>query len=110
MGQTETQVVVVDLDETEEKALNVALNNPAIAGEFTPDIHRLIGEIKSTMPELADLLRFDDLAEQTRALLADLTPNEGATDPDEVPEAPESPDHPARRPLGPRPPPARLRR
>ena len=91
MGETETQVVVVDLDETEEKALNVALNNPAIAGEFTADIHRLLAEINAAMPELADLLRFDDLAEQTRALLADLTPNEGATDPDEVPEAPETP-------------------
>lgn len=28
-------VVVVDLDETEEKALNVALNSPHLAGEFT---------------------------------------------------------------------------
>lgn len=53
MGETETQVVVVDLDEMEEKALNVALNNPAIAGEFTADIHLLLAEINAAMPELA---------------------------------------------------------
>ena len=89
MGVTETQVVVVDLDEVEEKALNVALNNPAIAGEFTADIHLLLAEINATMPELRDLLRFDDLADQTKKLLAQLTPNDGLTAPDDVPEAPE---------------------
>ena len=89
MGQTETQVVVVDLDEIEEKALNVALNNPAIAGEFTADIHRLLAEINAAMPELSDLLRFDDLADQTKKLLAELSPKDGLTDPDGVPEAPD---------------------
>ncbi|MBU2501969.1 ParB N-terminal domain-containing protein [bacterium] len=91
MGETETQVVVVDLEETEEKALNIALNSPSIAGEFTADLHKLLAEIDAAMPELSGLLRFDDLAAQTRALLADLTPNEGATDPDDVPEAPDEP-------------------
>jgi len=42
------------------------------------------------MPELADALRFDDLADQTKQLLAELTPNDGLTDPDAVPEAPEA--------------------
>ncbi|MBK9471834.1 MAG: DNA modification methylase [bacterium] len=88
LGETETQVVVVDLDEIEEKALNVALNNPAIAGEFTADIHRLLAEINAAMPELSDLLRFDDLADQTKKLLAELTPNDGLTAPDDVPEVP----------------------
>ncbi|MFO7696225.1 MAG: ParB N-terminal domain-containing protein, partial [Anaerolineae bacterium] len=91
MGETETQVVVVDLPDDEEKALNVALNNPAIAGEFTPEIHKLLAEIHETLPELADLLRFDDLADQTRRLLAELAPEDGLTDPDDVPEAPEVP-------------------
>lgn len=91
MGETETQVVAVDLDDVEEKALNVALNNPAIAGEFTVDIHRLLAEINAAMPELSELLRFDDLADQTKKLLAELTPNDGLTDPDDVPEAPDEP-------------------
>jgi hypothetical protein len=33
-------VVVVDLDESDEKALNVALHNPHLAGEFTDDLRR----------------------------------------------------------------------
>jgi len=91
MGETETQVVVVDLDEIEERALNVALNNPAIAGEFTPDLHRLLSEINAALPELTELLRFDDLADQTRKLLAELAPEDGLTDPDDVPEPPDEP-------------------
>jgi DNA modification methylase len=91
LGETETQVVVVDLPEAEEKALNVALNNPAIAGEFTPELHRLLAEINETLPELSSLLRFDDLAAQTARLLAELEPNEGLTAPDDVPEPPEEP-------------------
>jgi hypothetical protein len=75
----------------EEKALNVALNNPAIAGEFTADIHLLLAEINAAMPELSDLLRFDDLADQTKKLLAALAPTDGLTAPDDVPEAPDEP-------------------
>ena len=91
MGETETQVVVVDLPEAEEKALNVALNNPSIAGEFTPELHRLLAEIGATMPDLSALLRFDDLAEQMKHLLAELAPDEGLTAADDVPEPPETP-------------------
>ena len=91
MGESETQVVVVDLDEIEEKALNVALNNPAIAGDFTAEIHSILTEINAAMPELSDMLMFDDLADQTKQLLADLSPNDGLTDPDDVPEAPDEP-------------------
>ncbi|MEE4272306.1 MAG: DNA methyltransferase [Thermoanaerobaculales bacterium] len=90
-GETETQVVVVDLEETEEKALNVALNNPQISGEFTPDLHLLLAEINEAMPELADQLRFGDLADQTKKLLAELAPEDGLTDPDDVPEPPDEP-------------------
>ena len=37
IGETETQVVVVDLPEVEEKALNVALNSPSmLVSETTP--------------------------------------------------------------------------
>jgi len=43
-GLTELPVVHVDLDESAEKALNVALNNPNLAGEWD-------------FPRLADVLR-----------------------------------------------------
>src|SRR6266852_1799495 len=38
LGKTEAQVVVVDLPESEEKALNVTLNNPNIEGQFSDDL------------------------------------------------------------------------
>ncbi len=91
LGESETQVVVVDLEEVEEKALNVALNNPAIAGEFTAEIHTLLAELKDLLPEYYDDLRFDDLAAQTSKLLAELAPEDGLTAPDDVPEPPEEP-------------------
>ena len=63
IGVGEVEVKVVDLDETEERALNVSLNNPAIQGEFTPSLQELLVEIgdgmgASAMQELclADLM------------------------------------------------------
>jgi len=91
LGETETQVVVVDLPEIEEKALNLALNSPAISGEFSADVHQLLAEIEAAMPDLADALRFDDLAGQLSHLLAELTPEDGLTDPDDTPEPPDVP-------------------
>lgn len=91
MGESETQVIVVDLPEAEEKALNVALNSPSIAGEFTPEIHALLAEIEASLPELSSLLRFDDLADQMKHLLSDLEPEEGLVDADDVPEPPAEP-------------------
>jgi len=91
MGEQETQVVVVDLDETDEKALNLALNNPAIAGEFTPAVHELLAELRAAAPELHELLRFGDLEAATRNLLKELEARAGETDPDDVPEPPEVP-------------------
>ena len=91
MGETETQVIVVDLPEIEEKALNVALNSPAIAGEFTADLHKLLAEIEQALPDLSDALRFPDLGDLEKQLLSDLHPNDGLTDPDDVPEPPEEP-------------------
>ncbi len=41
-----TPVVVVDLDETEERALNVALNSTKLTGEFTGALHDLLAELK----------------------------------------------------------------
>ena len=62
-GVKETQVVIVDLDEAEEKALNVALNNQAIAGDFTADVQALIDELKVEIPEAVTELCFDELLE-----------------------------------------------
>ncbi len=79
-GETETDVVIVDLPEAKEKALNVALNK--ISGEWDNDklsdlLRELqdVGEIEWTgfsQEELADLLAPPII--------------EGLTDPDEIPE------------------------
>ncbi len=86
-GVTETDVVVVDLPESEEKALNVALNSPAIAGEFTDDLDALLAEIRQTEPELFDQLLLEDLA--SNALREAMGLSDGQTDEDAVPEPPE---------------------
>ncbi len=41
----ETEVVVVDLDEDEEKQLNITLNNPHIQGSFTDELEHLLEEM-----------------------------------------------------------------
>ncbi len=79
-----TDVVIVDLSEAEERALGVALNNPLIAGEFTPDIHALIEEIRKELPEVVEVMRLDEL----RALVPEAEPPQLAADPDDVPETP----------------------
>ena len=63
-GVKETQVVVVDLDAKDEKALNVALNNQAIAGDFTADVQAIIDELRVDIPEAVTELCFDDLLER----------------------------------------------
>jgi DNA modification methylase len=81
LGKTEAQVVVVDLPEAEEKALNLTLNNPAITGEFTDDLQAILAEL-SQLPELElEELRLDALLDSTLAGIVE----------DEVPEPPKKP-------------------
>jgi DNA modification methylase len=81
LGKTDAQVVVVDLPETEEKALNVTLNNPAITGEFTDGLQAILAELSAYSG-----LEFEEL--QLDALL-DIDPTEIIED--EVPELPRKP-------------------
>jgi len=62
MGVKEVPVVWVDLDEVEEKALNVALNNPHISGEFDDTLSGLLAEIRDGVgPDDFGELRLDEL-------------------------------------------------
>lgn len=45
-GIKKTEVVVIDIEESEERALNVTLNNPGIVGEFTIGLQEVLSEIK----------------------------------------------------------------
>jgi len=80
----EVAVVIVDLDETEEKALNLALNSPHLAGEFTDGLQALLEEIQADNAALFTDLRFD-------ALLAEATEPVGLVDPELVPQLPNTP-------------------
>lgn len=74
---TEAPVVVVDLPEIEEKALNVTLNNPAISGEFSDELGPLLAELDTGLPQdIFEELRLDELAEPEQL------------EEDEVPEVP----------------------
>jgi len=60
----ETVVCQVDLDEQEEKTLNIALNNPEIQGQWTEKIDTLLDSIKNATPTLYETLQFDTLEER----------------------------------------------
>jgi DNA modification methylase len=81
LGKAQAQVVVVDLPEAEEKALNVTLNNPAITGEFTDGLQAILAEL-SAMPDLEfEELRLDELLDSSLAGIVE----------DEIPELPKRP-------------------
>lgn len=46
LGEERVKVVVVDLTDSEEKGLNLALNNANAQGQFTDAVHDLLGELK----------------------------------------------------------------
>lgn len=81
-GATEVQVVVVTLDETEERALNVALNNPAISGEFTDELQTILRDVQAADAELFDALMLDELVTSAK-----VGPDSDADGPDDDADA-----------------------
>lgn len=89
-GVKDVPVVLVDLDENNEKALNVALNSPHISGEFVPErLAPILLEIERIDESLYHDLRLDVLKIELIGAHEEIVA--GLTDPDEVPEAPEEP-------------------
>ncbi len=62
-GVQEADVVLVDLDPVEEKALNVALNNPHTSGEYTDELQALLSEISEADDGFMEELRLLELVE-----------------------------------------------
>lgn len=62
-GITESDIVIVDLPESEEKVLNVTLNNPHIQGEFVGDmLEPILEEIREEIgEEVFEELALDDI-------------------------------------------------
>jgi len=59
-------VRVVDWDDESAKLANVAANNPALAGDFTPDVAAILEDIEAATPDLFESLLLDaiDVPEQ----------------------------------------------
>lgn len=83
-------VVFVELDDVEEKALNVALNSPKLAGEFTAALQDILSEIEASRADLFAELRLDAL--RSEEILSSIQRG----DPDEVADA--VPDNPRTKP------------
>lgn len=74
-GATEADVVVVDLDDIDEKALNITLNNAKISGEFTDELEAILKDIQEQDAAMLHELRLDallptDIDEQISATYA----------------------------------------
>ena len=69
-GAKDTSVSVVDLSPEDERALNLTLNNPAIAGEFTDAASGMLAEIQVSNEALYSSLRLDDLQATIAKILA----------------------------------------
>ena len=79
-GETVIDVLVGEWDETEERAMNLALNSPAIQGEFVEEeLAKLLAEAEAADKEAFDELRLGELGEFAGA-------KEGQSDPDDAPE------------------------
>lgn len=63
LGAIETDVVVVDLNKADERALNLALNSPHLQGDFDKDkLEAMMEDLVRDLPELDfKALRLDEL-------------------------------------------------
>lgn len=99
--ESETEVVVVDLDRDQEKALNLALNNRNIQGEWTVELAKVIKGLEVRIPDLAQDLRLPELYVQVPSFSGgrdDLPPEPGAPPPTtpegQIPDAEDPPKEP----------------
>jgi hypothetical protein len=68
LGAEKAEVVMVDLDETMEKALAVTLNNKKIAGRWSADIHAILAELKEAIGARFQDLKLDELRDRVVAV------------------------------------------
>ena len=66
--------VIVDLNQTEEKLLNLTLNNPAAQGEFVDGIDQYINSIRAEIGDIElDSLQISQLHESLAGAVANLS-------------------------------------
>jgi DNA modification methylase len=86
-GVEETDVVIVQLSDLEEKTLNITLNNPDIAGDFTEDVNALLAEIAKGSEELFKSLHLDYVNSH---IVSHKNDDAGKTNEDALPDIDES--------------------
>ena len=86
-GELETDVVVVDLDDDDEVALNLVLNNEFARGTFSSDVKSILEKVEVQIGSLFNELRLNDLHEQISAASKD----KGTREPSGGGEPPEPP-------------------
>jgi len=64
IGEEETQVVVVDLDDNDEVALNIVLNSKMVRGDFTQDVVGLLAKSQAELGSAFDSIKLDGLFEE----------------------------------------------
>lgn len=72
-GETQADVLIVDLAEKDERALNVTLNNPKIAGDFTSDLDAMLARLQEEDSAMMHDLRLDALLPPMDEQIADLS-------------------------------------
>jgi hypothetical protein len=77
VGDKETDVVVVNLEPTEEMALNIALNSPKLRGQFTKDVVGLLDKASSGLGEAFAEIGLEDLHNFVKRLKFDAGPGSG---------------------------------
>ena len=94
-GETETQVVVVNLDDNDEVALNIVLNSKMVRGDFTKDVVNLLAMSQAQLGNAFDNINLDGLFTKMKKKKWDKEPKEPKEpkDPPE-PKDPEEDDEP----------------
>jgi DNA modification methylase len=89
LGRDEAEAVVVDLSESDELALNVALNSRHIAGDWTPELAPILDELEDLMGDRFASLRLEHLRDDLSALAFSINAEDaGDVVEDEVPPTP----------------------
>lgn len=91
-GETETDVVVVDLDEDEEVALNITLNNPHSRGDFSSEVKSMLEMVEVQIGSAFNDLHLNDLYEQVKKMPKEKKPKSGDYEPNDDDDAPDPPD------------------
>lgn len=66
-GIKRTKVMIVDLDEAEEAALRLVLNNPKAQGKFTDQVADILAQLENDREDLFRSLRLDEMRPADKA-------------------------------------------